>query len=101
MNGLRRPFLQSYRINALRAIGGVVVCTLAVISPPHASPFVNLMFDAFGTLAIFVVVPGASSILADAKTRNLSPSAHIQSPAIHSMSSAGDVTVTPFEEGLR
>jgi protein-S-isoprenylcysteine O-methyltransferase Ste14 len=58
MNDIRIPFLQIYRINALRALGGVAFGLLAVTSPPLALPLVQVAFELLGTIAIFIAIAG-------------------------------------------
>jgi protein-S-isoprenylcysteine O-methyltransferase Ste14 len=58
MNNAGAPFLQIYRINMLRVLGGVAFCLLAITSAPPALPLVNVVFEVIGTLAIFVAIAG-------------------------------------------
>lgn len=58
MNDIRVPFLQSYRINALRAVGGVAFCLLAITSAPPSFPLVDVAFKLVGAIAIFVAIAG-------------------------------------------
>lgn len=58
MNDVQLPFLQHYRINALRALGALAFCLLAVTAAPPPLPVASLLFEVFGTLAIFVAIAG-------------------------------------------
>lgn len=58
MNDIRLPFLQLYRINALRALGALALCLLAITAAPPSIPLVNVVYEVFGTVAIFVAVAG-------------------------------------------
>ncbi|CAH0342822.1 isoprenylcysteine carboxylmethyltransferase family protein [Rhizobium sp. CECT 9324] len=58
MNYARHPFFQHYRINALRALGGLGFCLIAFTAAPPASPVSNVMFAGAGLLAIFVAIAG-------------------------------------------
>jgi hypothetical protein len=58
MNNVRVPFLQHYRINALRALSGLAFCLLAVTSAPPTLPLVNAILEIIGAMAIFVAVAG-------------------------------------------
>jgi protein-S-isoprenylcysteine O-methyltransferase Ste14 len=58
MTDIRVPFLQIYRINALRGLGGAAFCLLAISSAPPALPLVNVVFEVVGTLAIFIAIAG-------------------------------------------
>ncbi|MDM9625259.1 isoprenylcysteine carboxylmethyltransferase family protein [Rhizobium sp. S152] len=52
------PFLQIYRINALRVLGAAAFGLLAVTSPPVMPLFIRTILEAMGTLAIFVAIVG-------------------------------------------
>lgn len=58
MHDARVPFLQIYRINALRVFGAAAFGLLAVTSPPVMPAFVRIILEALGTLAIFVAIAG-------------------------------------------
>jgi protein-S-isoprenylcysteine O-methyltransferase Ste14 len=58
MNDIRIPFLQIYRINALRSLGCMAFCLLAITSPPQSLPLVTVVFEIAGALAIFIAVAG-------------------------------------------
>ena len=58
MNNIRRPFLQIYRINALRALGGLAFSLLAISAAPPALPLASVAFKVIGTLAIFIAIAG-------------------------------------------
>ncbi|TDK31753.1 isoprenylcysteine carboxylmethyltransferase family protein [Rhizobium deserti] len=58
MNNVRVPFLQHYRINALRALGGLAFCLLSVTSAPPMLPLVNAILEIIGALAIFLAIAG-------------------------------------------
>lgn len=58
MNDIRSPFIQIYRINALRISGGIAFCMLAITSAPPPLPLVSVMLELLGTLAIFVAIAG-------------------------------------------
>lgn len=57
MSHIRSPFIQTYRINALRLSGGIALCLLAITSAP-THPLVGVMLELFGTLAIFAAIAG-------------------------------------------
>ncbi|MCA1370314.1 isoprenylcysteine carboxylmethyltransferase family protein [Bradyrhizobium sp. BRP14] len=58
MNHARVPFFQLYRINALRALGGLAFGLLSVTAAPPVAPLGGIVFDVLGTLAIFVAMAG-------------------------------------------
>ncbi|MEB2847195.1 methyltransferase family protein [Endobacterium cereale] len=58
MTHIRSPFVQIYRINALRFSAGIAFCLLAVTSAPPAFPLVSAVLELVGTLAIFVAIAG-------------------------------------------
>jgi protein-S-isoprenylcysteine O-methyltransferase Ste14 len=58
MRDVRTPFLQIYRINALRALGGLAACLITVTSAPPSLPVVQLLFEIFGTMAILIAIAG-------------------------------------------
>ncbi len=58
MNDVRLPFFQLYRINALRVLGALALCLLAVTSAPPALPLVGVVFEVIGTMAIFIAIAG-------------------------------------------
>jgi protein-S-isoprenylcysteine O-methyltransferase Ste14 len=58
MHEVRAPFLQLYRINALRAFGVLAFGLLIVTAPPAPLPLVDLVLDTLGTLAVFVAIAG-------------------------------------------
>ncbi|MCD2182853.1 methyltransferase family protein [Rhizobium sp. GN54] len=58
MNDIRVPFLQIYRINALRALGGLAFGLLVVTAPPPPFPLFDVVFEAMGMIAIFVAIAG-------------------------------------------
>lgn len=58
MNDIRVPFLQIYRINALRALGAAAFCLLAITSAPPSPPLADFVLKAMGTLAIFTAIAG-------------------------------------------
>ncbi|YCI06139.1 hypothetical protein M1D34_29320 (plasmid) [Ensifer sp. D2-11] len=73
MNHAQIPFLQLYRINALRALGGLGFGLLAVTAAPPVAPLASVVFEILGTLAVVVAIaaaPGRCSISAVARTPN-------------------------------
>jgi protein-S-isoprenylcysteine O-methyltransferase Ste14 len=58
MSDIRLPFFQLYRINALRTLGGVAFCLLAITSAPPTLPLMGVVFELTGTLAIFLAIAG-------------------------------------------
>lgn len=58
MTNIRVPFLQIYRINTLRVLGGVAISFLAITSAPPALPLVGMTLEAIGILAIFIAIAG-------------------------------------------
>jgi protein-S-isoprenylcysteine O-methyltransferase Ste14 len=58
MDNVRAPFLQSYRINALRVFGCLAFCALAVTSPPRAPHLMSALIDIAATVAIFSAIAG-------------------------------------------
>ncbi|MGK6314303.1 methyltransferase family protein [Neorhizobium sp. DT-125] len=58
MTDVQTPFLQRYRINALRAAGGLALCLLAVTSTPPTLPLVSAIFEITGAFAILIAIAG-------------------------------------------
>lgn len=58
MDKTRLPFPQRYRINALRALGVLAFGSMAVTATPPGLPFVNMLFEIAGPVAIFVAIAG-------------------------------------------
>lgn len=57
-NGTRLPFLQIYRINALRLFGGLALGLITITGSPPALPLVAVVFEVIGTMAIFIAIAG-------------------------------------------
>ncbi|MFP5077977.1 methyltransferase family protein [Rhizobium sp. YIM 134829] len=58
MTQLQTPFLQSYRINALRLLGAGSAGLLLFAAAPPAIPVVEGVLDMIGTVAVFTAIAG-------------------------------------------
>jgi protein-S-isoprenylcysteine O-methyltransferase Ste14 len=58
MEHVQAPFIQLYRINALRLLGCLAAAFLLFSQTPPVSSGVKLLIDAIGTMAIFVAIAG-------------------------------------------
>ena len=63
MNDVQLPFLQHYRINALRGLAALGFCLLAVTAAPPPLPLLSPFLDMLGISAIFTAIAGRGWVL--------------------------------------
>ncbi len=63
MNDVQPPFLQHYRINALRVAAAIGFGVMAVTAAPPPLPLLSPFFEIWGITAIFVAIAGRAWVL--------------------------------------